>query len=257
MPGLSCGMWTLSCGMHVGSSFPARDWTPAPTLGARSLTHWTTTEVPVRFFNVYLSIYFWNKIWPLQVIIIITVVNLYWVIILREVRTVSPRWIFKNFYLFYFIYFWLLWFFVAVHGLSLIVANAGCSLLWGMGFSLGWLLLLWSTGSRCAGSVVVVHGLSCSVACGIFPGQGSNPCPLHWQVDSYPLHHQGSPLPDEFMWGLAGRSEAALKDTRHGVAAWHTASLGLRSGMSSAPWRLVPFCPEGYMHITEFRSSER
>ena len=26
-------------------------------------------------------------------------------------------------------------------------------------------------------SVVVVHGLSCSVACGIFPDQGSNPCP--------------------------------------------------------------------------------
>ena len=23
--------------------------------------------------------------------------------------------------------------------------------------------------------------------------QGSNPCPLHWQVDSQPLHHQGSP----------------------------------------------------------------
>ena len=35
-----------------------------------------------------------------------------------------------------------------------------------------------------AGSVVVVHGLSCSVACGIFPDQGSNPCPLHWQADS-------------------------------------------------------------------------
>ena len=35
-----------------------------------------------------------------------------------------------------------------------------------------------------AGSVVVAHGLSCSVACGIFPDQGSNPCPLHWQVDS-------------------------------------------------------------------------
>ena len=33
-------------------------------------------------------------------------------------------------------------------------------------------------------SVVVAHGLSCSVACGIFPDQGSNPCPLHWQVDS-------------------------------------------------------------------------
>ena len=34
------------------------------------------------------------------------------------------------------------------------------------------------------GSVVVAHGLICSAACGIFPNQASNPCPLHWQVDS-------------------------------------------------------------------------
>ena len=54
-------------------------------------------------------------------------------------------------------------------------------------------LLLRSTGSRCAGSVVVAHRLSCSTACGILPDQGSNPCPLHWQADSQPLHHQGSP----------------------------------------------------------------
>ena len=39
----------------------------------------------------------------------------------------------------------------------------------------------------------MVHGLSCSAACGIIPDQGSNPCPLHWQVDSQPLCHQGSP----------------------------------------------------------------
>ena len=43
------------------------------------------------------------------------------------------------------------------------------------------------------GSVVVAQGLSCPAACGIFPDQGSNPCPLHWQVDSQLLHHQGSP----------------------------------------------------------------
>ena len=28
-------------------------------------------------------------------------------------------------------------------------------------------------------------------SCGIFPEQGSNPCALLWQVDSYPLCHQG------------------------------------------------------------------
>ena len=54
-------------------------------------------------------------------------------------------------------------------------------------------LLLRSTGSRRAGSVTVAHGPSCSTACGIFPDQGSNPCPLHQQADSQPLRHQGSP----------------------------------------------------------------
>ena len=53
-------------------------------------------------------------------------------------------------------------------------------------------LLLQGTGSRRAGSVVVAHGPRCSTVCGIFPVQGSNPCPLHWQVDSQPLRHQGS-----------------------------------------------------------------
>ena len=39
----------------------------------------------------------------------------------------------------------------------------------------------------------MAHGLSYSTACGIFPDQGSNPRPLHWQADPQPLHHQGSP----------------------------------------------------------------
>ena len=54
-------------------------------------------------------------------------------------------------------------------------------------------LSLRSTGFRRAGSVIVAHGSSFSVACGIFLDQGSNPCPLHWQADSQPLRHQGSP----------------------------------------------------------------
>ena len=39
----------------------------------------------------------------------------------------------------------------------------------------------------------MAHSLRCSVACGIFPDQGSNPWVLHWQADSLPLSHQGSP----------------------------------------------------------------
>ena len=41
--------------------------------------------------------------------------------------------------------------------------------------------------------VVVLHGLTCFESCGIFPDQGSNSGPLHWQATSYPLGHQGSP----------------------------------------------------------------
>ena len=98
-------------------------------------------------------------------------------------------------------YVWLCWVFVSVRGLSLVVASGGqsssrcgghsssrCA-----GLSLSRPLLLRSTGSRRAGSVVVAHGSSCSAACGIFPDQGSNPRPLHWQADSQPLRHQGSP----------------------------------------------------------------
>ena len=79
-----------------------------------------------------------------------------------------------------------------MRGLSLVVASGGHSSSQCAGLSLSRPLLLRSTGSRRAGSVVVAHRPSCSVACGIFPDQGLNPCPLHWQADSQPLHHQGS-----------------------------------------------------------------
>ena len=96
-------------------------------------------------------------------------------------------------FIYLFIYFWLCWVFVSVRGLSLVVVSGGHSSPRCAGLSLLWPLLLRSTGSRCADSVVVAHGPSCSAACGIFLDQGSNPCPLHWQSDSQPLHHQGSP----------------------------------------------------------------
>ena len=57
---------------------------------------------------------------------------------------------YKFMYLFIF-YFWLRWVFVAVHGLSLVVASGGYSLLQCAGFSLRWLLLLRSMGSRHVG----------------------------------------------------------------------------------------------------------
>ena len=50
-----------------------------------------------------------------------------------------------------FIYFWLHWVFIAACGLSLVVVCGVFSSLRCMGFSLWWLLLLWSTGSRHTG----------------------------------------------------------------------------------------------------------
>ena len=102
------------------------------------------------------------------------------------------------FFLFYFFKDWLIdwllcWVFVSVRGLSLVAASGGHSSSRCAGLSLSRPLLLRSTGSRRSGSVVVAHGPSCSAACGILPDQGLNPCPLHWQADSQPLRHQGSP----------------------------------------------------------------
>ena len=92
-----------------------------------------------------------------------------------------------------FIYLWLCWVLVSVRGLSLVVASGSHSSSRCAGLSLSRPQLLRSTGSRRTGSVTVAYGPSCSAACGIFPDQGSNPCPLHWQADSQPLRHQRSP----------------------------------------------------------------
>ena len=117
---------------------------------------------------------------------------LIWFITLIDLHILKNSWaFFKKFYLF--IYLWLCWVFVSVQGLSLVAARGGHSSSWCVGLSLSLPLLWRSTGSRRAGSVVVAHGPSCSTACGIFPDQGSNLCPLHWQADSQPLRHQGSP----------------------------------------------------------------
>ena len=105
------------------------------------------------------------------------------------------------FFLIYFIYL-----FMAVLGLRFCARAFSSCGKWGhsssrcTGLSLSRPLLLRSTGSRHSGSVIAAHGPSCSAACGIFPDQGTNPCPLHWQADSQPLHHQGSPCPYSFVF---------------------------------------------------------
>ena len=122
-------------------------------------------------------------------------------------------------------YFWLNWVWVArcfpSEGFLWLVSRGYC-FLWYTGLSLQRLLLLRSTGSRrtdfrscgewaysClensmdrgawrATSVPGVTRLGQVLAnksplCEISPNQGSNSCLLYWQMDSYPLYHQGSP----------------------------------------------------------------
>ena len=80
---------------------------------------------------------------------------------------------------FFNIYFWLCWVFVAEHRLSLEVASGGYSLV--MGWRLPTVVLSLVVEPRLWGaqaSRVVMHGFNGSVACGIFPDQGLNPCLL-------------------------------------------------------------------------------
>ena len=98
--------------------------------------------------------------------------------------------LFLSFFLFIYLFIYL---FMAVLGLRFCARAFSSRGEWGPLFIAVRPFLLRSTGSRRAGSVVVAHEPSCSAACGIFPDHGSNPCPLHWQADSQPLRHQGSP----------------------------------------------------------------
>ena len=82
----------------------------------------------------------------------------------------------------FFFNFWLHWAFVSASRLSLRAVRGGfcgakTSHCFGFSCCGTWALGEWAL-------VVVPHGLSYPVACGIFLDQGSNPCPLHWRVDS-------------------------------------------------------------------------
>ena len=50
------------------------------------------------------------------------------------------------------------------------------------------------------------HRLSCSTACGLFPGQGLNLCLLHSQADSLPTKPPGKRYLFIFIFGYAGSS---------------------------------------------------
>ena len=70
---------------------------------------------------------------------------------LHQDQVTGAEFIFIFYKFIYLFIYWLLWVFVAAHGLSLIALSGGYSSLRCMGFSLWWLLLLQSTGSRRVG----------------------------------------------------------------------------------------------------------
>ena len=83
--------------------------------------------------------------------------------------------------------------------------------------------LMWRSSRHAGFRTCVLHGLSCSAACGIFLDQGSNLCPLQWQADSYLLHYEGSP----------GR-----ENSRRNGCLMHQPSMGLSHG------GIVRACPQ-------------
>ena len=68
--------------------------------------------------------------------------------------------------------------------LSLVMVGGDFSQVAGHGLLIMVASLAAEHGFLSAGSAVVLHGFSCPMACGIFPDQESNLCPLHYQVDS-------------------------------------------------------------------------
>ena len=80
-----------------------------------------------------------------------------------------------------FIYFQLCWVFIAAGGLSRVVANSSLVAVCGL------LTVVAPCRARALGVqafVAAAHEFSCSMACGIFPNQGSNLRYLHGQLDS-------------------------------------------------------------------------
>ena len=134
-----------------------------------------------------------------------------------------------------------------MQGLSPVAASGGHSSSRCVGLSPSRPLLLQSAGSRRAGSAAVAHGPSRSATCGILPDQGSNPCPLHWQADSQPLCHQGSP--QNFLFKLkCFITYVALSRTKENLILlrWFVTDLALRVLF----WMVVDFTSQ-YLQTNE------
>ena len=169
----------------MGSS-QTRAQTRVPCIGRQILNHCATREAHPRFFmSSFVS--FWNTKTNLLNLSDDTSCNFLLSSLSPNYHSLSSKiscpfayvGLSYFFFLTFIIYFWLCWVFASVRGLSPAAASGGHSSSQCAGLSLSRPLLLRSTGSRRAGSVVVAHGPSRSAACGILPDQGSNPRPLH------------------------------------------------------------------------------
>ena len=106
------------------------------------------------------------------------------------------------------------------------------------------------------GSAVVAHRLSCSTTCGIFPDQGSNLCPLHWQwilnhwTTGKSLKHQIFDIKELSVWGLImilvsqglSSKESAHQCRRCGFDPW------VRKISWRRKWQLTPVFLPGKFH---------
>ena len=112
--------------------------------------------------------------------------------------------------------FWLCWVFVAACRLSLAATSGDYSLV--VVHRLLTAVACLVAEHRLLGvgaSAAVAHQLSCSMSCGIFLDRGSNLCPLHWQVASYPLYHQGSPKKSFLLKEIACAQRKKWKRKNH------------------------------------------
>ena len=106
-----------------------------------------------------------------------------------------------------------------------------------------------------AGSIAVGHRPRYSETHGILLDQGSNPCLLHWQADSLPLNHQGSPShylfaaplqspprPSHWLGGAQGVPRAGSQGPGHHGTRTLPLTDALRHGWTAAQECFIYLC---------------
>ena len=78
--------------------------------------------------------------------------------------------------------------------------------------------------------------LSLSVAFGILPEQGSNPCLLHWRVDSLPLSPQGSPETRRFL--VEEEGSQGLQSSKQSRSCGHRGGVGPGFKKNGNSWKM-------------------